>query len=210
MIVPDFALEAELLRRFPVVIGCDEVGRGAIAGPVVVGMTVVDSGVGPFPAGLRDSKLLTAKARERLEPACRRWARHSAVGEASAAEVDALGIVAALGLAGSRALGTLHASGAAVGAAVVLLDGAHDWLTAAIAGAVPVTARVKADQTCAAVAAASVIAKVHRDSLMTALHDAAPHYGWAGNKGYGAAAHFEAIAAHGPSDQHRLTWLHSA
>jgi ribonuclease HII len=209
--VADPTLETETLlhgsgARF--VIGCDEVGRGAIAGPVAVGLCVVDAGVGPMPVGLRDSKLLSEKRREELAPLASGWALHSAVGLASALEVDTIGIVAALGLAGKRALTQLHEAGAAIRESVILLDGSHDWLTPALATALRVTTRIKADRDCASVAAASVVAKVHRDRLMIDAHGATPGYNWSSNKGYGSADHFAAIAALGATDFHRRTWLH--
>ena len=191
------------------VIGCDEVGRGAIAGPVAVGMCVVDARVGPMPTGLRDSKLLAEKRRELLAPLAAAWALHSAVGLASADEVDRFGIIAALGLAGKRALTLLHESGARVAESIVLLDGSHDWLSPALASRLSITTRVKADRDCASVAAASVVAKVHRDHLMIEAHAGSPGYGWASNKGYGSALHFAAIGELGASDFHRRTWLHS-
>ncbi|HWU57659.1 MAG TPA: ribonuclease HII [Microbacteriaceae bacterium] len=189
------------------VIGCDEVGRGAIAGPVAVGMVVVDASVGAFPDGLRDSKLLSEPKREALAPVCAEWAIHSAVGLASALEVDRLGIIASLGLAGKRALAALRESGAPIMAATLVLDGNHDYLSPALADRPTIVTRIKADQTCASVSAASVIAKVHRDRLMIDLHGRVPAYGWAANKGYGSAAHFAAIDEVGPSEFHRLTWL---
>lgn len=189
------------------VIGCDEVGRGAIAGPVAVGMCVVDAGVGAFPSGLRDSKMLSEKRREVLAPSSRNWALFSAVGMASPLEVDRLGISAALGLAGKRALGILHEAGASIRDSVVLLDGHFDWLNPALASRVAVTTRIKADRDCASVAAASVVAKVHRDHLMIDADAMTPGYGWAGNKGYGSAGHFAAIAELGATDFHRRSWL---
>lgn len=192
------------------VIGADEVGRGAIAGPVAVGLAVVSAEVGPHPVGLRDSKMLAEKKRELLAPLAADWALFSAVGLASAEEVDRIGIIAALGLAGKRALVTLHGLGAAIAQSVVLLDGSHDWLTPALANPLRVHTRVKADQDCASVAAASVVAKVHRDRLMIEADVATPGYGWSGNKGYGSAAHYEAIARLGATDHHRRTWLKPA
>ena len=189
------------------VIGCDEVGRGAIAGPVAVGLAVVDAGVGAHPIGLRDSKMLAEKRREELAPLAASWALFTAVGLATADEVDRIGIIAALGLAGKRALIRLHELGASVRESVILLDGSHDWLTPALASPLPVTTRVKADALCASVAAASVVAKVHRDRLMIEADAATPGYGWSGNKGYGSAGHFEAIARLGATDLHRRTWL---
>ena len=191
------------------VIGCDEVGRGAIAGPVAVGLAVVDLGVGVHPTGLRDSKMLAEKRREELAPLAARWALFTAVGLATADEVDRIGIIAALGLAGKRALTTLHELGASVRESVILLDGSHDWLTPALVSPLPVRTRVKADQDCSSVAAASVVAKVHRDRLMIDADAVTPGYGWTGNKGYGSAAHYEAIGRLGPSAMHRRTWLHA-
>jgi ribonuclease HII len=191
------------------VIGCDEVGRGAIAGPVAVGLCVVDLSIGPMPKGLRDSKLLAEKRREELAPLAAEWVLHSSVGLASAEEVDRLGIIACLGLAAKRALTMLHESGARVAESVVLLDGSHNWLSPALSSPLAVQTRVKADRDCGSVAAASVIAKVHRDRLMIDRHAITPHYGWASNKGYGSADHYAAIDALGPSDFHRRSWLHS-
>jgi ribonuclease HII len=205
---PTLELERELLGAGAAfVIGCDEVGRGALAGPVAVGMAALGPDHGAFPAGLRDSKMLSEKRREALHPAVSEWVPHSAVGMASAGEVDELGITACLGLAGRRALVELHHLGVPLLDSVVLLDGSHDWLTPALAHPVPVRVRVKADRDCASVAAASVLAKVHRDRLMAAWHEEAPEYGWAGNKGYGSAAHLDAIPARGASGIHRRTWL---
>ena len=191
------------------VIGCDEVGRGAIAGPVAVGLCVIDVTVAPIPTGLRDSKLLAEKRREELAPLAAAWALHSAVGLASAEEVDRIGIIAALGLAGKRALGMLHEQGARVTESVILLDGSHNWLSPVLTTPLRVQTRVKADRDCASVAGASVIAKVHRDRLMIQEHERVSGYDWASNKGYGSAGHYAAIDELGPSDIHRLTWLHS-
>lgn len=189
------------------VIGCDEVGRGAIAGPVAVGMCAIDASVGDMPAGLRDSKMLSEKRRQVLAPLAAAWVTHSAVGLASADEVDRLGITACLGLAGKRALGVLHEAGVPVLDSVVLLDGHHDWLNPALTTKITVQTQVKGDRDCASVAAASVIAKVYRDTLMIEADEREPGYGWSGNKGYGAAAHFAAIERLGVTSIHRLTWL---
>jgi ribonuclease HII len=224
---PDLRFEKRLLREgAELVIGVDEVGRGAIAGPVAVGVSVVDAAVARIPAGLRDSKLLSEKRREELHPKVQRWARHHAVGVASNEEVDRLGIIAALGLAGTRALTAVLAEGVALGAARVILDGSHDWLTPALrtagagagagAGAAPgsdgfagmtVTTRVKADMTCASVAAASVLAKVQRDRFMIESHERLPEYNWVSNKGYASSDHYAAIDRIGASDLHRWSWL---
>ncbi len=198
------------------VIGCDEVGRGAIAGPVAVGLSVFTGRAGGAPKGLRDSKMLSEPRREALYPTVSAWSANSAVGLASNEEVERIGIIAALGLAAVRALAELHDAGVGMQGAVVLLDGSHDWLTPAIArgGAIPdgaphpsITTRVKADRDCAVVAAASVLAKVHRDRLMIAADEVHPGYHWSGNKGYASADHYAAIDELGPSPLHRWSWL---
>lgn len=208
---PTLEYETELHRsgaRF--VIGCDEVGRGAIAGPVGVGVAVVDASVGRQPDGLRDSKLLSEKRREALAPLAAGWSLFSAVGLASADEVDEFGIIAALGIAGKRALAELHWAGVAIQDSVILLDGSHDWLSPALVSPLTVTTRIKADRDCASVSAASVIAKVHRDRLMIDADSRHPGYGWVGNKGYGSTAHMAAIAELGATPMHRHTWLKQA
>jgi ribonuclease HII len=210
-IVPTLEFELELLAsgaRY--VVGVDEVGRGALAGPVAVGMVVIDANVGAHPEALRDSKLLTKPVREELAPRCAEWGLFTAVGEAGPDEIDEHGIIAALGLAGWRALGMLRAAGAPLEDAAVLLDGNHDWLNPVLETRMRLTTRIKADLGCASVAAASVIAKVHRDRHMIRLHDDFPGYGWSSNKGYGSAAHLAALAELGPSAHHRRTWLHAA
>ena len=206
---PTLDLERELHAAGATwVIGCDEVGRGAIAGPVAVGLGAVHLECGEMPVGLRDSKLLSEKRREALYPTATTWVQAHAVGLADAREVDEIGIVAALGLAGRRALTALHEAGVGIMSSVVVLDGNHDYLTPALSTPPRITTRVKADRDCASVAAASVIAKVHRDRMMIAADDEHPGYGWAGNKGYGSSAHYAALTELGPSPLHRLTWLH--
>jgi ribonuclease HII len=206
---PTLDLERELHASGATwVIGCDEVGRGAIAGPVAVGLGAVLVDCPDVPVGLRDSKLLSEKRREALYPEATSWVQAHAVGLAEAHEVDSIGIIAALGLAGRRALTALHEAGVGIMSSVVVLDGNHDYLTPALATAPRITTRVKADRDCASVAAASVIAKVHRDRMMIEADAVHPGYGWAGNKGYGSTAHYAALGELGPSPLHRLTWLH--
>lgn len=238
---PSLRHEKRLLRQGHVLVaGCDEVGRGALAGPVTVGLAVVDASVRRSLAGVHDSKLLRPAARQALVPRIQRWAVAHAVGHASAGEVDRWGLLAALCLAAHRALARLPTV-----PDVVLLDGNHDWLSAlppwpaaAVAddplhpgvppGAGPapsswpaaasvaaasrrpapftVVTAVKADQRCASVAAASVLAKTTRDALMVAMADHHPGYGWHQNKGYASADHRQALARLGPCPEHRRTW----
>ena len=206
---PTLEVEAALFAagsRF--VIGIDEVGRGAIAGPVAVGAHAIPLGIGAFPEGLRDSKLLSEKRREALAPLVAGWGS-GAVGFASADEIDELGIAACLGAAGRRALLELHRAGIPVDSAAIILDGSHDWLSTALRRPLDVRTRVGADRGCASVAAASVRAKVERDALMREAHDAHPEYAWSSNKGYGAKAHYDGIAAHGLTELHRKSWIRS-
>lgn len=195
--------------------GCDEVGRGALAGPVTVGVAVMTLDTAAPPSGLRDSKLLSPTARHRLIEPIRRWIGAWAVASSSPAEIDEFGLTVALRTAAHRALADLAERGWAP--SVVILDGRHDWLSPPaqatlgepqIAGVAPseVFTMVGADRRCATVAAASVLAKVERDGEMEKLALDHPHYGWEGNKGYGAAVHLEALRHLGPSPHHRRTW----
>jgi len=216
MIRPSLRHEKALFRAgHSVVAGCDEVGRGALSGPVTVGLVAVDIRVGRVPAGLADSKLLTPERRSAIAPRVRRWALAHALGHASPEEIDTFGILKALRVAALRAL--VHLS---VQPDVVLLDGSHDWLSdrpeqADLFGPVPlwplvvippVVTRVKADMHCAAVAGASVLAKTARDAHMVELARQFPHFGWAENKGYASQEHMDVLLARGPCDQHRRSW----
>lgn len=208
---PTLRVERELMRSGG---GClaavDEVGRGSLAGPVTVGVVLLHADLRTAPQGLRDSKLLTPAARAALVPRLRRWAPAWAVGHASAAEIDEFGILRALRLAGERAFCALpEAPGQ------VLLDGSYDWLTRPEPTlfdepderpSVPVTTRIKADLTCAGVAAASVLAKTTRDALMVRLAARHPAYGWELNKGYASPEHRAALLERGPCEQHRRSW----
>lgn len=199
--VPTLDTERQLFASGArIVAGMDEVGRGAIAGPVMIGVVAVDANVTTVPEGLADSKLMTAKRREAMVPTVHEWAVAYATGSATAAEVDKFGIMAAMSLAGSRALTALG-----VKPDIIILDGNTSFLREEDNGPRVIT-QVKADQNCACVSAASVIAKVERDALMTELHEQFPHYGWNGNKGYGAAVHTDAIKTHGVTDLHRKSW----
>ncbi len=210
---PSLRVERALQRDgHRVLAGMDEVGRGALAGPVSVGVVVIDESCRSAPGGVRDSKLLTPAAREGMVPRLEQWCLAHAVGHAWPAEIDALGIIAALRLAGTRALGAL-----ATVPELVILDGNHDWLTApeevglfAFAGdppaTPPVTTMVKADLRCSSVAAASVLAKVARDRLMVDLAADHPEYGWCENKGYAAPEHLAGLREHGATREHRRSW----
>lgn len=209
-VTPSLRLERALLAEGPAsVCGMDEVGRGALSGPVSVGAVVVDVRTRSLP-GVRDSKQLSPSSRKQMEPRIRAWAVSTAVGHASPQEIDEHGIIAALALAGRRALAALS-----VRPGVVLLDGSHDWLGESGQGSLwgdpdadvpPVRTRVKADVSCTSVAAASVLAKVERDRLMVQWHERHPAYDWISNKGYSSPVHLEALRREGPSPQHRRSW----
>ena len=208
MITPRLTLERQLLREHALVIACDEVGRGALAGPVAVGAAVLDAATARrrIPTGLRDSKLIPEPRRAEMATRAAAWVSQSAVGWASSGEIDDLGIIPALGLAAVRALGDLREHGLPVDEAVVILDGNHNYITRMGEYGLDVRPVIKADRDCASAAAASVIAKVARDEVMTRLHQEFPPYNWARNKGYASPDHRAAIAEHGASGHHRVSW----
>ncbi len=208
VVEPRLTLERRLLKERPLVIACDEVGRGALAGPVAVGAVVVTSAEARkrVPQGLRDSKLVPEARRGEVARRAAGWVVASAVGWASNDEIDEIGIMRALGLATIRALGDLRTHGIVPEEAIVLLDGNYDYITPAGAEGLVIRPVIKADRDCASAAAASVIAKVARDALMTGLHDELPAYCWASNKGYASPEHRDAIREHGISRHHRASW----
>lgn len=213
-LLPELALAAETGARR--IAGIDEVGRGALAGPVTVGVVVIDlaeltdevspvTGVWSALNGVRDSKLLSAASRRKWQPAICEHAAAFSVQHSPAEQIDSVGITAAMGAAGRAGLEAVQRQLTAAGGPgvdLVLLDGVHDWLQADL----PVRTMAKADTVALSVACASVLAKVERDSLMAELSGEHPGFGWESNKGYGAAAHREAIRALGPSAQHRRSW----
>lgn len=206
---PTLDVERELFESGATcIVGVDEVGRGAVAGPVVVGVSLIRE-VRDFPVGLRDSKLISSKRREALIEPVREWVVAAEVGEASAIEIDEFGIVASLTRAAERAFAKLAMAGHDLTGGVVVLDGTHNWLKGGLLPPMDIRVRAKADRDCAVVAAASVVAKVYRDNLMVDAAGAADTYGWASNKGYGSEGHFGAIRANGSTSFHRTTWLRS-
>ncbi|MCS5681531.1 MAG: ribonuclease HII [Actinomycetota bacterium] len=177
-----------------VVVGVDEVGKGAWAGPLTIGAVVLPS-AGRV-NGIRDSKMLTPSAREGLFDRIGGWATSWSVGHASAQECDELGMSGAQRLATRRALDRL-----AVTPDRVLIDGNWnyiDWF--------PSTAIVKGDQTCLSIAAASIMAKVVRDQIMSKSAADFPAYIFEKNKGYPAPQHRMALAGYGPCVIHRKSW----
>ncbi len=178
---------------FRVIAGVDEVGRGALAGPVTAAAVVMaaDARID----GLDDSKRLTPTARLHVAARVREVARAWAIAHAEPNEIDALGIARATVLAMRRALDALG-----LDVDHVLVDGLPVDLGCTA------TAVVKGDSTVACIAAASVLAKVERDAYMVRLDRAYPAYGFAQHKGYGCAAHLDALRRLGPSPMHRLSF----
>lgn len=196
--VPTFVAVEELFAagcRW--VVGLDEVGRGAWAGPVAVGVVAVHpDAVGDMPEGVRDSKLLAEPAREALFEPLRAWCPAYAVGEASALECDELGLTAAQALAAGRALAALGVEPDAI-----IVDGSFEYT-----GHPAARTLVGADASCAVVAAASVLAKVTRDRQMISHHWDLPGYAFVRNKGYASPEHRRAVVQLGLSGLHRRTW----
>lgn len=193
--MPDDSHERRLLARHGgPICGVDEAGRGPLAGPVVAAAVILDAAC--IPAGLDDSKKLTARRREALFAEITAVAVAVGVGEATVDEIDLLNIRQATHLAMARAVAALDPP-----AAFALVDG-ND----APALPCPCETLVKGDGLSVSIAAASIIAKVSRDRLMADLHALHPQYGWDRNKGYGTADHLSALSRHGASPQHRQSF----
>lgn len=199
MTFPSLDLEKELLDSFDAVIGIDEVGRGALAGPVGVGAFLLTREMlDSLPASIRDSKLIAEKKRAEVAEAVMAWGE-SGVGLCPVSTIEEKGISFALKTAALEAIENLSPQNA-----VVLLDGSHNWLGEI---GTKVVVQTKADRDCGSVAAASVVAKVKRDALMAELSKDFPEYGWDSNKGYSSNSHIEAIQRLGPTNHHRTSWL---
>ena len=188
---PDFLLEAACQG---LVCGVDEAGRGPWAGPVSAAAVILDAGRAP--AGLNDSKLLTAKARDRLEDEIKAVAVAWCVGFASVEEIFELNILRATGLAMRRAVeGLAHAPVHA------LVDGNYAFELPCRVQTV-----VKGDSRSCSIAAASILAKTARDRVMTEMDGLYPGYGFAAHKGYHAPVHVAALRRLGPTPIHRMGW----
>ncbi len=207
------------------VAGVDEVGRGAWAGPMSVGVALVGAAQlsldCPPPRSLRDSKELSEKRREELFSPVSRWCAAWSVGHAEAHEVDDLGVTGALQVAFLRAM---HGLPPGFEPGALLLDGGFDFVSPVLgaispAAPMPVTAAqgtvevqtvIKGDASCISIAAAALVAKVTRDREMRRLALEYPGYGLEKHKGYPTAAHREAVARLGMTPIHRLSWRQPA
>jgi ribonuclease HII len=197
---PDRSAERRLWAAgHEVIVGFDEVGRGSWAGPLAVGAAVINPR--KRITGVRDSKQLSERERERRFDKVREWLLASAVGMVTAAECDALGMSAAQKLAARRALDELSVAGFVADA--VLIDGPWDFV-----GADATTERlVKGDARCMSIAAASIIAKVTRDRLMRREAEHYDRWAFESNKGYPCPKHKVALHGDGPSAIHRRSWV---
>ncbi len=193
---PGLLVERELWADADtVVVGVDEVGRGAWAGPISVGAAVVPKARRIYK--VRDSKMLTEPEREALFDRVADWVEAWAVGHASHTECDELGMAAAQRLATRRALEELGAI-----PDHVLVDGNWDFV-----GGANTRLIVGGDATSLSISAASILAKVTRDRIMRDLAPDYPGYNFAANKGYPGPHHKAALAAMGPSTIHRRSWV---
>ena len=223
-LIPSLNNEKSLLcEGYDWVIGLDEVGRGSLAGPVMVGAAAICKNqieAQTIPEGLADSKLLTERRREDLFNPLQKWCTSWAVGSCTNKEIDEWGISYALGVAALKAIAKVEEDMQMCKKEnpriAAILDGPCDYIDKVAntfdAPFVPIPVKVhtlvKADRQCASVAAAAVLAKVTRDNLMVTLSKKPQYeaYDWAHNKGYGSLSHRNAIKEVGPSDLHRLSW----
>jgi len=188
-------LERELARRgYLLVAGVDEVGRGCLAGPVVAAAVILPPDC--VLPGLDDSKRLDAEAREKLEPEVRRRAVAVGVGHVEAAEIDERNILRASLRAMLQAVEALCPAPEVLLVDAVRVPGVR----------LPQLSVVHGDALCASIAAASIVAKVHRDRLLGDLARRYPVYGFERHKGYGTAEHWEALRQYGPCPEHRLSF----
>lgn len=195
-----FAIERALAARGIVpVAGVDEAGRGPLAGPVVAACVILpqDCAYQLF----RDSKVLGKKTREDLAQTLAENGAFFGLGLAGAREIDSINILQASLLAMKRAVEACARAQGSREPACLLVDGTFPV-------PLPITQHtlVRGESRSASIAAASILAKVHRDQLMAALHDRYPHYNWRQNKGYPTREHRQAIATHGPCPEHRMSF----
>ncbi len=179
---------------FRLIAGVDEAGRGALFGPVFAAAVILPAECAL--AGLRDSKELDPETRERLAGAIRRTAVAWAVASAEAAEIDRINIYEASRLAMKRAIEQLRPA-----PEFVLVDAMR------VDVAVPQRALIRGDARCRSIAAASILAKVHRDRCLREWDAIYPEYGLGRNKGYGTPEHKRALATYGPTPEHRRSFL---
>ncbi len=198
MIIPNFKEEKTLINQgCKYIVGIDEVGRGAWAGPLVVGAVVLPQAKRLYK--IRDSKLLTCEKRENIFPKIINWVESWAIGEVSSLEIDKLGLSKAIKLAAKRAIKNLM-----VNADFVLIDGNWNYLRKIF----PKNCKTikEGDGKCLSIATASIIAKVIRDRRLIELHCLYPKYDFARNKGYPTKKHITMLKKIGPCKIHRKSY----
>jgi ribonuclease HII len=193
--MPHYIYESRVLKRMPgPIAGVDEAGRGPLAGPVVAAAVILNRG--KIPRGLNDSKQMTPEAREEMFPVIMNMALCVGVGEASVDEIDLINIRQATHLAMARAVRALQYP-----AMFALVDGNDPPALPC-----PCDTIIDGDARSVSIAAASIVAKVTRDRLMSRLHEEHPGYGWLTNKGYATPEHYKGLAEHGPCAHHRRSF----
>lgn len=195
LVAPDWKLVEEYLRQGRTIIGIDEVGRGAWAGPVVAGAVILNPQLS-LP-GVNDSKLVRAKARRTLDRDIRMSASHIGLGWVAPDELDEHGLSWAIAESGRRALEAMPTDNT-----VIILDGSWNYLK----DSHEAITIVKADSLVLPVAAASLVAKVARDRYMETISKLLPGYGFERHVGYGTKQHQEALQSLGPSAAHRCSY----
>jgi ribonuclease HII len=196
--VPDLlAWERQLWEGgYLAIAGVDEVGRGALAGPLVAAAVILPTThAGANWANVRDSKTLTHRRREQLAGWILESGAQVAIAEVHQDELDAIGVAAANRCAMERAVAGLPSE-----PDMLLIDAMTLDLDT------PQIGVIDGDAQCLSIAAASIVAKVHRDALMIVHHNLYPEYGFARHKGYGVAAHLQALTVHGPCPLHRRSF----
>jgi ribonuclease HII len=176
-----------------ITVGIDEVGRGCLAGPLVIGAVILAEDI----PGLKDSKLLSRTQREKLLVEINLWSEAYALGWVSASEIDKLGLTRATTLAIERALKDIN-----VDYDEIIIDGSVNFLK----DNPKVKTLIKADNLIPAVAAASILAKCARDNYMSEQAIIYPHYGFDKHVGYGTKAHLESLKTYGIYELHRLSF----
>ena len=197
---PDNKIEAKIMKAGTTVCGIDEVGRGAWAGPLVLAAVV--PGIGTID-GVRDSKKISPKKRDELSSKISLWASAIGIGVVGNDEIDRIGLSEALTLGAQRAIGQIEESGPIVDH--ILLDGNFDFVK------IPkkiVETYTRGDDLSHAIAAASIVAKVFRDDLMSSelIAGKYPPFFFESNKGYPSPVHKAALRDNGPTPFHRISW----
>lgn len=202
--LPSLRLERSLLRSgHSLVGGIDEVGRGPLAGPIYLGLVVINAETPTAPRGVQDSKATKPANRLQLAQAVKDWA-WSTTASVDAQFIDRFGLTQALRECVNIAYGNAHRAGMAP--SVIILDGNFNFCDPELPFSVVL--RKKADQSVSSVAAASIIAKVERDQFMSERSVDFPGYGWERNSGYGTREHQEAIKNLGITKLHRTSFCH--